>query len=92
VLIGAAVRRLREEAEITQAELAVELGVSPFYLSRLETGSGNVAPVVVATVVRHFEKPLRELGINVGPWLTIKPPGSITGSWTIGTGPAGTVS
>ena len=58
---------------MTQQQLTNELGISQFYLSRLETGSGNVSPVVVAAVVRHFEKPLRKLGINVEPWLTVKP-------------------
>lgn len=73
VLIGAAVRKLREEAEMTQQELASKLEISQFYLSRLETGSGKVSPIVVAAVVRHFEEPLRELGINVEPWLAMTP-------------------
>jgi transcriptional regulator with XRE-family HTH domain len=74
VLIGAAVRKLREDEKITQAELVKELRISQFYLSRLETGSGKVTPVVVAAVVRRFEKPLRKLGINVEPWMAIKLP------------------
>jgi transcriptional regulator with XRE-family HTH domain len=73
VLIGAAVRKLREDAEMTQQELVNQLGISQFYLSRLETGSGKVPPLVVAAVVRHFEEPLRELGINVEPWLAMTP-------------------
>ena len=76
VLIGAAVRKLREEKEMTQQQLVNELGISPSYLSRLETGSGNVSPVVVAAVVRYFEKPLRKLGIDVEPWLAVKAPKS----------------
>jgi len=74
VLIGAAVRKLREEEEKTQQQFVDELGISQFSLSRLETGSGKVPDVVVAAVVRHFEEPLRKLGINVEPWLTIKLP------------------
>jgi transcriptional regulator with XRE-family HTH domain len=73
VLIGAAVRKLREDAEMTQQALVEKLGISQFYLSRLETGSGKVSPIVVAAVVRHFKEPLRELGINVEPWLAISP-------------------
>jgi transcriptional regulator with XRE-family HTH domain len=73
VLIGAAVRKLREDAEMTQQALVEKLGISQFYLSRLETGSGKFSPIVVAAVVRHFEEPLRELGINVEPWLAISP-------------------
>jgi transcriptional regulator with XRE-family HTH domain len=73
VLIGAAVRKLREDEGMTQQELVNQLGISQFYLSRLETGSGKVTPMVVATVVRHFEEPLRELGINVEPWLAMTP-------------------
>lgn len=73
VLIGAAVRKLREDEEMTQQELVNQLGISQFYLSRLETGSGKVPPMVVAAVVRHFEEPLRELGLNVEPWLAMTP-------------------
>jgi transcriptional regulator with XRE-family HTH domain len=73
VLIGAAVRKLREEAEMTQQELASKLEISQFYLSRLETGSGRVSPDVVSAVVRYFEEELRELGINVEPWLATSP-------------------
>jgi transcriptional regulator with XRE-family HTH domain len=72
VLIGAAVRKLREDEEMTQQQLVEKLEISQFYLSRLETGSGSVSPVVVATVVRYFEEPLRQLGINVEPWLAVK--------------------
>jgi len=73
VLIGAAVRKLREDSEMTQQELASKLEISQFYLSRLETGSGRVSPDVVAAVVRYFEEELRGLGINVEPWLATTP-------------------
>lgn len=73
VLIGSAVRKLREDSEMTQQELASKLEISQFYLSRLETGSGKVAPDVVAVVVTHFEEELRGLGINVEPWLVTVP-------------------
>jgi transcriptional regulator with XRE-family HTH domain len=76
VLIGAAVRKLREDEEMTQQQLVNELGISQFYLSRLETGSGKVSNDVVAAVVGYFEEPLRKLGINVEPWLIIKQPKS----------------
>jgi transcriptional regulator with XRE-family HTH domain len=71
VLIGAAVRKLREHQGITQRELVSQLDISQFYLSRLETGSGKVPLLLIAAVVRHFEGPLRELGINVEPWLAM---------------------
>ena len=73
VLIGAAVRKLREDAEVTQQELASKLEISQFYLSRLETGSARVSPDIVAAVVRYFEEELRGLGINVEPWLATTP-------------------
>lgn len=73
VLIGAAVRKLREEEHVNQADLAHGLSISAVYLSRLETGSGKVPPAVVGAVVHHFEEPLRKLGINVEPWLNIAP-------------------
>src|ERR1039457_1356419 len=73
VLIGAAVRKLREDAEVTQQELASKLEISQFYLSRLETGSGRVSPDLVAAVVRYFEDELRALGINIEPWLATTP-------------------
>lgn len=71
VLIGAAVRKLREVAEMTQQELAGKLEISQFYLSRLETGSGKVSPDVVSAVVRYFAEELRELAVNVEPWLAV---------------------
>ena len=73
VLIGAAVRRLREDVEMTQQELASKLEISQFYLSRFETGSGRVSDNVVVTVVRYFEEELRGLGINFEPWLAVAP-------------------
>jgi transcriptional regulator with XRE-family HTH domain len=73
VLIGAAVRKLREDSEMTQQELASKLEISQFYLSRLETGSGKVSLNVVSAVVRYFEEEMRGLGINVGPWLVTAP-------------------
>jgi|GEM_PF-1327223 len=73
VLVGAAIRSLREQEGITQEQLGQVLEVSQFYLSRLETGSGKVPPGVVAAAVRRFEGGLRMLGINVGPWLAIEP-------------------
>jgi transcriptional regulator with XRE-family HTH domain len=73
VLIGAAVRKLREDSAMTQQELADKLEISQFYLSRLATGSGRVAPYVVSAVVCHFEEELRGLGINVEPWLATTP-------------------
>jgi len=73
VLIGAAVRKLREDAEMKQQAVVEKLGISQFYLSRLETGSGRVPHDVVSRVVRYFERPLRQLGINVEPWLAISP-------------------
>jgi len=73
VLIGAAVRKLREDAEMTQQELAGKLEISQFHLSRIETGSGRVSPDVVAVVMRYFEEELHELGVNVEPWLAMTP-------------------
>jgi transcriptional regulator with XRE-family HTH domain len=73
VLIGAAVRKLRENGGMTQQELVNRLGISQLYLSRLETGSGKVPPTVVAAVVRHFKEPLCDLGINVELWLDMTP-------------------
>ena len=73
VLIGAAVRKLREDAEMTQQELAGKLEISQFHLSRIETGSGRVSPEVVAVVVRYFEEELREHGIDVESLLAMKP-------------------
>lgn len=56
--IGPAIRHYRLEAGLTQAELAELVGLSPSYLSRLETGEGTEE---LRRVVRIF----RQLGVRM---------------------------
>ena len=38
ITLGTAVRRLRQQADLTQAQLAARIDVSPSHLSRIESG------------------------------------------------------
>jgi transcriptional regulator with XRE-family HTH domain len=49
-VIGQEVRRARRENELSQAELARRLGVSPSYVSNLEAGRLNVTVGQLANV------------------------------------------
>ena len=56
--VGPAIRHYRLEAGLTQAELAELVGVSPSYLSRLETGEGTEE-------LRRVVRILRQLGVRM---------------------------
>lgn len=56
--IGPAIRHYRLEAGLTQAELAELVGLSPSYLSRLETGEGTEE-------LRRVVRILRQLGVRM---------------------------
>ena len=57
-IVGANVRRLREASGKTQEDLADEVGVSPVYLSRIETAKANCSLEVLDALAR---------GLGVGP-------------------------
>lgn len=56
--IGPAIRHYRLEAGLTQAELAELVGLSPSYLSRLETGEGTEE-------LRRVVRILKQLGVRM---------------------------
>ena len=55
--IGPAIRHYRLEAGLTQAELAELVGLSPSYLSRLETGEGTEELRRVVRILRQAGGP-----------------------------------
>lgn len=64
--IGASIRHFREEAGLTQAELADRVGLQRTYLARLETGAAGTEQLDRIVTL------LRELGARItvskAPW------------------------
>jgi len=60
-LVGAALRRLRERAGLTQEELAASVGTAPSYLSQLENGHRGVRWHTVMRLLRALDADLRDL-------------------------------
>ena len=58
--VGRRVRELRG-FDMTQAELAVRIGVSQGYLSTVEHGQGEIGAEVLLAISREFEKSLEWL-------------------------------
>jgi len=56
--VGPAIRHYRLEADLTQAELADLVGLTPTYLSRLETGEGTEE-------LRRIIRILKQLGVRM---------------------------
>jgi transcriptional regulator with XRE-family HTH domain len=55
---GQEIRRARVDADLTQAELARRLGVSPSYVSNLEAGRVNVTVGQLANVANAMKTAL----------------------------------
>lgn len=53
--IGQKIRELREEAKLSQGELAGDLGVAPNTVSRWETGVYKVTPEDLDKLARRFK-------------------------------------
>ena len=53
---GKAVRKLRIDLSLTLRDMAEELGVSPAYLSGVETGRKNVGENLVKGVIQFFAR------------------------------------
>src|SRR4051794_15417332 len=60
--LGAALRRVREEARYTGNELARRLGWSPSKVSRIETGDRNTSEVDTALYAAYCGATAEELG------------------------------
>lgn len=60
VTTGAALRSLRTAAGLTQEQVAVEAGVSPTHLSRVESGTKTATTawlgLVAGAIARHLKK------------------------------------
>jgi transcriptional regulator with XRE-family HTH domain len=56
--LGPAIRHFRREADLTQTELADLVGLTPTYLSRLETGQGTEE-------LRRIVRILKQLGVRM---------------------------
>jgi transcriptional regulator with XRE-family HTH domain len=56
--IGPAIRHYRRQANLTQAELADLVGLTPTYLSRLENGEGTEE-------LRRAVRILKQLGVRM---------------------------
>jgi transcriptional regulator with XRE-family HTH domain len=56
--MGPAIRHYRREANLTQSELADLVGLTPTYLSRLETGEGTEE-------LRRIIRILKRLGVRI---------------------------
>jgi predicted transcriptional regulator/DNA-binding XRE family transcriptional regulator len=61
--IGGRLRRLRQDKKLTQAQMAVALGISPSYLNLLES---NQRPVTVNVLLRLADKFQMDLSALVG--------------------------
>ena len=59
VLVGNNVRRLREAADISQAELASRMGVDRAYISGLENGARNPTIVTLWHVAKALNVKVR---------------------------------
>ncbi|WP_416050270.1 helix-turn-helix domain-containing protein [Cupriavidus basilensis] len=64
-LVGAAVRRHRESAGISQRELGDRVGLDRNHISRIELGSTNIA-------LDTFEKVATALGVSAADFLGLK--------------------
>jgi transcriptional regulator with XRE-family HTH domain len=56
--IGPAIRHYRRQADLTQAQLADLVGLTPTYLSRLENGEGTEE-------LRRIIRILKQLGVRM---------------------------
>ena len=61
VFAGAALRRLRKQEGVTQAEMARRLGISASYLTLMERNQRPVSARVVVQLVEHFDFDPRRL-------------------------------
>lgn len=61
ITVGANVRRLRSEADITLAELAAALGLSHQQLQKYETGANRISAGMLLAIARYFFLPVDAL-------------------------------
>lgn len=59
--LGARLRSLRQERELTQEEAAEKMGLHPKYLTRLEGGTANLTVATLVAASLAYEVHLRDL-------------------------------
>jgi predicted transcriptional regulator/transcriptional regulator with XRE-family HTH domain len=62
IRIGGKLRRLRQEQRLSQAQMAVELGISPSYLNLIESNQRPVTVTVLLKLAERFQIDLAALG------------------------------
>jgi len=60
-ILGDRIRALRSEQGLTQVQLADRAGISPRYLSEVESGKRNVSYTWLNALAKHLAVPLPEL-------------------------------
>jgi len=70
--IGGRLRRLRQEHRLTQAQMARELGISPSYLTLLESNQRPVTVRVLLKLVERFHVNLQEFAADTDQRLTLE--------------------
>jgi len=64
ILVGSNVRRVRMAVGLTQAQLAVEIGVDRSYISGLELGTRNATIFSLARVAERLKVPISEFFVG----------------------------
>ena len=64
---------IRKELRISHSELAKELGISTYDISKFENMRGRVEPWVISVIVTRFQNELRKRGIGVEKWFVARP-------------------
>lgn len=70
--IGGRLRRLRQERRLTQAQMAGELGISPSYLTLLESNQRPVTVRVLLTLIERFQVDLKDLAADTDQRMSIE--------------------
>jgi hypothetical protein len=64
---------IRKELGISLPDLARELGISKYDISKFEQLRGRVQPWVISVIVTRFQSELRKRGIQVEKWFFARP-------------------
>jgi len=70
--VGGRLRRLRQERRLTQAQMAAELGISPSYLTLLESNQRPVTVRVLLKLVEIFQVDLKEFTADTDQRLSLE--------------------
>jgi transcriptional regulator with XRE-family HTH domain len=64
---------IRKELRISHSDLARELGISKYDISKFENLRGRVQPWVISVIVTRFQSELRQRGLQLERWLVPRP-------------------